>query len=427
MDGYLVSAIWVCATVLTQFVWSAAFFKCRRSDRVRKYAFLLNCLACFLAANLNPVPGLNILMTLTCYIVCSFYLYKAPWYMHLIISVFGVLLVILCETGVFYLFASFFHMSYQEIMPHKITYTLIGMTAYSSALLIAWMVYKIKSPKRDLRRSTPQMLLCLLFPITSNISLWFVFSSNQELASRGTPIFLFTLIHAAANAAVFYLLHLTERQASQAHERDLLQQQMHIQAESFTALEKNYREQRSSVHNFKNQLQAIHDLLAQGETERAQSYIEELQDIQTTRIFAINTHHPTIDAVLNQKYQIAKENHIDFQAQVNDLSQVRISTDLLIVVLSNLLDNAMEACLVLPENRAIQFTLLREGSLYLSIRNTSKEVTILDGSITTTKKPAAAHGFGLPCVQNLLEQLNAEFTMHYENGWFQFAAEIPNP
>ena len=60
------------------------------------------------------------------------------------------------------------------------------------------------------------------------------------------------------------------------------------------------------------------------------------------------------------------------------------------------LDNALEACLALPENRAIQVTLLREGSLYLSIRNTSKEVKILEGSIATTKKPAAAHGFGLP-------------------------------
>ena len=423
----MISAIWVSATVLTQFLWSAAFFKCRRSENVRKLAFLLNVLVCFLASNLNPIPGLNVVMTLTCYILCSFYLYKAPWYMHLIISVFGVLLVILCETGVFYLFASIFHMSYQEIVPHKVTYTLIGMTAYSSALLIAWVVYKIRSPKRDLSRSTPQMLLCLLFPITSNISLWFVFSSNQELASRGTPIFLFTLIHAAANAAVFYLLHLTEKQASQAHEQELLQQQMHIQADSFAALEKNYREQRSSVHNFRNQLQAIHDLLAQGETQRAQQYIEALQDIQTTRIFAINTHHPTIDAVLNQKYQLAKEKHIDFQAKVNDLSQVQISTDQLIVILSNLLDNAMEACLSLPDNRAIQFTLLKEGGLYLSIRNTSKEVRILDGSIATTKTPAEIHGFGLPCVQNLLGQLNAEFTMHYENGWFQFAAEIPNP
>ena len=427
MDGYIVSAIWVGATVLTQFIWSAAFFKCRRSDRVRRYILLLNFLVCFLAANLNPVPGLNILMTLSCYILCSFYLYKAPWYMHLLVSVFGVLLVILCETGIFYLFASIVHMSFQEIIPHKVTYTLIGMTAYSSALLIAWVVYKVKSPKRDHSRSTPQMLLCILFPVTSNISLWFVFSSNQELASRGTPIFLFTLIHAAANAAVFYLLHLTQKQASQAHERDLLQQQMRIQADSFAALQKNYREQRSSVHNFKNQLQVIHDLLAQGEAERAQTYIEELQDIQTTRIFAINTHHPTIDAVLNQKYQIAKENHIDFQAKVNDLSQVHISTDHLIVILANLLDNALEACLALPENRSIQVTLLKEGSLYLSIRNTSKEVKILEGSIATTKKPAAAHGFGLPCVKNLLEQLNAEFTLHYENGWFQFAAEIPNP
>jgi sensor histidine kinase regulating citrate/malate metabolism len=49
--------------------------------------------------------------------------------------------------------------------------------------------------------------------------------------------------------------------------------------------------------------------------------------------------------VLNQKYQQAQEHDIDVQMQVNDLSSVSIYTDHLVVLLSNLLDNAIEACL----------------------------------------------------------------------------------
>ena len=423
---YIISAVWVGAVILFYYLWSAAFFRTFRSQKQRRAAFLISWLVSFAAANFQIFPGFNILITLSTFLLSSLYLYKTPWYMHLLIAVFGALVVVLCETGVFYFFASILQMSFQQVVPHKILYTLIGMTAYTVALLIAWVVYRLRAPRRDGAVSTPYMMLSLLFPMTSTISVWFVFFSNQELASQALPVFLFTLIHAAANGAVFTLLHKIETQAAQAHERELMEQQMHIQSDSIAALEKNYREQRTSVHNFQNQLQAIHDLLARGQTQAAEDYVGRLQGIQTSRIFAINSRHPTIDAVLNQKYQTAREQGIDFQARVNDLSGISISTDHLIVILSNLLDNAIEACMAAEGPKMIEFTFLKEDSLYLSLRNTSCPVEILGEEIPTTKLPRDKHGFGLPCIRNLMKELGAEYTFQYENGWFQFAAEIPS-
>ena len=204
-----------------------------------------------------------------------------------------------------------------------------------------------------------------------------------------------------------------------------MNQQMEIQTESILALEKSYRSQRAVTHEFQNQLQTISNLLSGGKYEDVQDYLHQLQEAHVTRVLAVNTHHPIMDAILNQKYQLAVENKIDIQIQVNDLSGIRIPTNSLVVLFSNLLDNAIEACQRLPDHRAIRCSIIASDVLYISIRNTSQSVCITDGLIQTSKASKAEHGFGLLSIKRILEEQNAEYAFQYENDWFHFAAEIP--
>ena len=116
---------------------------------------------------------------------------------------------------------------------------------------------------------------------------------------------------------------------------------------------------------------------------------------------------------------------MDFQFRVNDLSRLELETDGLVVLFSKLLDNAVEGCARLPEGRMIRCSILLSDSLYISIRNTSPTVVINGKEIPTTKEPKHEHGFGLVSVRRILEDLGAEYTIHYSNGWFEFVAEIP--
>ena len=66
---------------------------------------------------------------------------------------------------------------------------------------------------------------------------------------------------------LFYydILITTAKNEKEVREASLLRQQTEIQTESILALEKNYRAQRKSVHEYKHQLQTIHDLLESGQ------------------------------------------------------------------------------------------------------------------------------------------------------------------
>ena len=204
----------------------------------------------------------------------------------------------------------------------------------------------------------------------------------------------------------------------------LLRQHMEMQQESMRALEQNYRVQRKSAHEFEHHLQVLRDLLAHDETDAARDYLDRLKKNRAICVYSVNSHHPVMDVILNQKYQTARENEIQMQIQVNDLSAVDIPTDSLVVVMTNLLDNAIEACRRLDGYREIFCSVLYDDGLYISIRNTSEAVDIVDGKIPTSKADSLSHGFGLLSVSYVLDELGAEYTFSYDDGWFRFAAEI---
>lgn len=223
-----------------------------------------------------------------------------------------------------------------------------------------------------------------------------------------------------------YFKLLSKDKSAQDTDRDmlLLRQHMELQQESMSALEQSYRLQRKSTHEFEHHMQVLSDLLEREENAAARDYLSRLKKNRSIRSMSVSANHPVVDVILNQKYQTARENGIIMQLQVNDLSSLTIPGDSLTVVLTNLLDNAIEACRRRDGHREIICSLLWDEGLYLSIRNTSEPVAAIDGKLPTTKPDSLSHGFGLLSVTYVLDQLGAEYTFGYAEGWFSFAAEI---
>lgn len=59
---------------------------------------------------------------------------------------------------------------------------------------------------------------------------------------------------------------------------------------------------------------------------------------------AIDTNNVIVNTILNEKYNEMMDKGIIFVFRINDLSSIKIEDEDLVVILSNLLDNAIEAC-----------------------------------------------------------------------------------
>lgn len=133
---------------------------------------------------------------------------------------------------------------------------------------------------------------------------------------------------------------------------------------------------------------------------------------------------PFINSQLLECYenkQLAIRNNVNTHLSNLQLDSVDITT-----ILGNLLDNAIEACVIYGENSQIQVKVLLGNTLFFAIRNTCKPVKIIGEYIPTTKPNAQLHGFGLENVKTLLRKYNGEYAMEYDEGWFTFTGEIDN-
>lgn len=245
------------------------------------------------------------------------------------------------------------------------------------------------------------------------------------------PLFVCATFITCMQIAALLLVSWMEQNAYFREEALSLQTKSMAQKESIEALSAAYAQQRKLTHDFRAHLDTLSAMLEQqpSDINAIESYIHSLQAAQTNRILLVNTHHSALDALLNQKAFVARNRSIDVQFRVNDLSAVKIDLVDLTVIISNTLDNAIEACEKLPvQDRQIHVqVVLDDNELFYAVRNRSLPVDVSSDRLpVTTKENPSFHGYGLQNVQTTLAKYHSVYAMDYADGWFEFATDLPN-
>lgn len=135
-----------------------------------------------------------------------------------------------------------------------------------------------------------------------------------------------------------------------------------------------------------------------------------------------------VNAILNTKYQEAISKHIVFVLKVNDLSRIGIDDEDLVVVLANLLNNAIEACEKCEEKKIIKFKFMVEDELIiLSVKNTYNQPLVYDNDEIRTSKTVEpeAHGVGIKNIIRIVEKYEGEYVIQDNDKEFYFSLIIP--
>lgn len=227
--------------------------------------------------------------------------------------------------------------------------------------------------------------------------------------------------------SIFYFVLWRLEKEEELRRLQLGRERAQNQMDMYHAMRRSYEQQRRLLHDYSNQLQCIQEMLVRGETEETLKYLSGLTGNLKKSVDYVNTNNMVVNVVLSRKYQDAQEKGIVMTMQVNDLSELTIGEEEIVTLLVNLLDNAIEACEKLSEQKVIQFKMvLEEEELVLSVRNPVKEpVKIKDNRIVTSKQDKVRHGIGLLNVDTVIRQNGGTSVLKCEDGWFYFAAGIP--
>ena len=105
-----------------------------------------------------------------------------------------------------------------------------------------------------------------------------------------------------------------------------------------------HKEMRGYKHDFHNHLQTLRGYIEAGESERALKYIEELDYGVMNTDTLLKTGNVSADVILSAKIAKAKSKGINVTVKANLPDNLNITDVELSIVIGNLLDNAIEAC-----------------------------------------------------------------------------------
>lgn len=156
-------------------------------------------------------------------------------------------------------------------------------------------------------------------------------------------------------------------------------------------------------HEFKNTISALQGLYANQQYDKMGEIlgVQNTELINNTNVF--ETGNRLINTILNTKYVEAREKDITFRFVINDLSKLIIADRDCIVILSNMLNNAIEAAEKCPEGHRILFVkaVIEGGKFIFACRNSY--INDLDPEMRSKKKDVVSHGYG---IENVKEAVN---------------------
>lgn len=180
------------------------------------------------------------------------------------------------------------------------------------------------------------------------------------------------------------------------------------------------KEIKKAEHDLKHHLLSVLGTLENGDTQEAEEYLRTLLKEYETSIFKyISLENSAINSVLNFKIGRCRANGIDFKLEIESDFAGFDDTDIC-VLLSNLLDNAIEASQLVPESPMITLTVTnKQNYLCILVRNRIMEsVLAKNKQLKTTKQNKKNHGLGLYSVSQIVDKYEGMKNFYEKNGYF---------
>lgn len=206
-----------------------------------------------------------------------------------------------------------------------------------------------------------------------------------------------------------------------------LERKNQVLEENYHLLTNLYQKNERLYHDMNHHLQMIYHLAKKNEIPEIAEYvnsvsapINELSDMTWSGV-------DIVDAILNHTVLDAKKQGIEIDVNAEFPKDCNITSDDLCVILFNLLDNAMEACLRYMHQTKnlprIEVTIRRiHQFLIIKIQNPCIPPRRLFGIFPTTKADARHHGIGLRNVREKVEKYNGSLEIEAEDDVFTATA-----
>ena len=268
-----------------------------------------------------------------------------------------------------------------------------------------------------------QALVMSFFPgVAVVLNIVLMVTGTQQPATRMTMLLTFGM-----SVAVLVHIAIVQMFNDQVVQRQNSRYRAQLEQQRAEALLDSYTEQRRLTHEFTNHIEALTLLLQQGEYEEAKAYLATVTKIIAAHTTIMNTHNPLLDALLSKKYEEATRKGVMLYFDLPDLRAIPLEKTDLVMVVANLLNNAIDAA-AQADPPEVYFRMRKtEEELLLSVRNRVREdLDLPDGQLPRSTKKEPGHGIGLWNVTDVLRKYQGEYAISCRDKWFRFTCSVPS-
>lgn len=320
-------------------------------------------------------------------------------------------------------FAFIFNIAISNITIPKLYFdnTIYRTSCYVGTAILLSFVYFILSEYKKINEFNVYLYLSsyLLYDIAGLCAIivcqyqLLVYSANKN---ANTLLLLLMFLCTAS----FLLLASIKRSEIQL-KVNTLELKAELLEENYKEIEAIYQNFAYTYHDIKNHFIIIQNYCIEGKNDKAVQYIEKIQKpLKEVRRY-INSGNEIIDIILNfklfnaEKQDIRIETHID-----SNLKEIGLEDDDICALFSNLLDNSIEACQLMPKKERYIVLIVKElgDEKIIKIINSCLESNKKSYMLMNKKHNNSIHGYGLKSVEAKVKKYGGRLEKEKRGGSF---------
>ena len=370
-------------------------------------------------ANLQEIPPLNLLSMITAYMLPLFLIYHVKSFRDLTNFLFYMVGIMVMESvlgisGGYLNNEMGFRTRYELITPQA------ALIMNFIEIIMVIIICRFGSKEKD-KKSDHMIFLLMAMPLVSVVLIvvdMFLLAMGKYDNFNSGQFLRMAILLVIVNIAVFVILE--KYTDLMKHEMELVQDKAKLESdaslmeiaaknmkERLQLTESSMQKDRIMRHDRRHFEALLYQLLEEGNIEEAKKYLAErlAMEPQPVMKYCENT---TVNAAISHYMACAKMENIAMTVSANIPSGLSVNELELAIVISNLLENAINACRKLPEtDRYLKLTAKYKIQLLLEIENSCDRKVALDEDGYPFSKDEN-HGIGTRSVLAFVNKTDSE-------------------
>lgn len=353
---------------------------------------------------------------ITAFIICQ--IYNSKQYIKLILSVTIIIINIASEmivSGVLMLTKT---INFNEINSDPQLFAIGTLISKFIMFLLVLIVHFGKRKLNVENISIKYLVILSVLPFTTLSMLIIMYQVMFVIDNTKLKLMFIisSILLIFSNIITFSVINRQNSLAKAEYELKLLKDNIDEQTKHYTELQSSHEEIRQIRHNIKSMCIGTVAELKVGKTDNAIEQLQSNIDIIEKSSKTIDTGHPSIDSIIENKLIKCDELNITANLSYQYRELITVNEIEIAVIVGNILDNAIEACQKVDcsEKEIWGSIVVDRQNIIINIKNTA----ISSNNLKTSKIDKKSHGYGLKSISHIAKKYNGYAKFSFNDNIF---------